>query len=121
MSLINIIEDEEFIANIMRVNLEEAGHKVILSSDGDIAYKNIKNNKPDLILLDIIMPNMDGFDFLKKVKSNVELKDIPIIVTSNLNQNEDIERVYSMGAVKYLIKSDITMTELVEEVNKHLK
>ena len=120
MSLIQIIEDEEFIANIMRVNLEEAGHKVIMSSNGEVAYKDIKNNKPDLILLDLIMPNMDGFEFLSKVKSNVEIKDIPIIVTSNLNQDEDIDRVKKMGVKNYLVKSDITMKDLVDEVNKYL-
>lgn len=118
MALIHIIEDEEFIANIMRVNLEEAGHQVVLSNNGEEAFKYLKNNKPDLILLDLIMPNMNGFDFLTKIKSNSELNKIPVMVTSNLNQQEDKDKVTKMGAVKYLVKSDITMEDLVAEVNK---
>jgi len=121
MAYILIVEDKIFLSNIMRVRLEDEGYRVKLASDGKEALKLLEEGIPDVVLLDLIMPNMNGFDFLAQMKENVLYKDIPVIVTTNLNQNEDMIRVKAMGVTEYIVKSDITMDELEDKVTKIVK
>lgn len=121
MSYILVIEDEIFLSNIMRVRLEDEGYRVKLAHDGKEALQMLEESIPDLMLLDLIMPNMDGFDFLKAVKANDKFKNIPVIVTTNLNQAEDMAKVNAMGVTEYVVKSDVTMDELEDKVTKIVK
>ncbi len=115
-----LAEDDKFISVAYRHGLEQAGFEVILAADGQEALAKIKSERPDLILLDIIMPVKNGFDVLESLQANEELKKIPVIILSNLGQESDIKRGRELGAVDYLIKANHSLTEVVERVKKHL-
>lgn len=111
-----IAEDEKFMSNILRVRFEEAGFEVTVANDGLEAWKLVHDVNPDVILLDLVMPNMDGFDFLAKLKAEPALKQIKVVVTSNLGQDEDRQKVLAMGVDDYIIKAEIDIDKLVEKV-----
>jgi DNA-binding response OmpR family regulator len=121
-SKILLCEDEEFVARSYTRKLELEGFAVVLAKNGVIATEMIKTEKPDLILLDLLMPLKTGFEVLREIQEgdDEELKKIPIIVSSNLGQNTDIEESKKLGAVDYLVKSNISLKELVEKVKQHL-
>jgi len=121
MPHILIVEDEVVLSNIMRVRLEDEKYKVTLVENGQDALKVLEKNIPDVILLDLIMPDMDGFEFLKEIKNVPAYQNIPVIVSTNLNQEEDISRVKSMGVTDYVVKSDVTMTQLADKVTEIVK
>ena len=115
-----LAEDDKFISRAYKDGLERAGFNLILASDGEEAVKLIKTEKPDLVLLDVIMPLKNGFEVLEEVKKDPETKDIPVIVLSNLGQDSDIAKGRSLGAVDYLVKANFTMAEVVEKIKKYL-
>ncbi len=117
-----LVEDDSFILDIYDVKLSEAGYDVTLASNGREAVKQLKEHQliPDLILLDIVMPYMDGFDVLKVLKENDVWKEIPIIMLTNLSQKDDIERAVQMGANDYLIKSHFTPSEVLTKIQKYI-
>jgi len=115
-----LAEDDKFISRAYKDGLERAGFDLILASDGEEAVSKIKTEKPDLVLLDIIMPLKNGFEVLEEVKKDPAMKDIPIIVLSNLGQDSDITKGRSLGAVDYLVKANFTMAEVVEKIKKYL-
>ena len=84
--------------------------------NGEEALVKIKQSRPDLVLLDIVLPQVTGFEFLQEIKSMPELKNVPVIVLSNLGQKKEVEKGLGLGAVKYLIKAHHTPTEVVEEI-----
>lgn len=111
-----IAEDEKFMSNILRVRFEEAGFEVTVANDGLEAWKLVHEVNPDIILLDLVMPNMDGFDFLAKLKAEPALNHIKVVVTSNLGQDDDRQKVLSMGVDDYIVKAEIDIDKLVEKV-----
>lgn len=119
---IMIVEDDVFVMDIYVTKLSQVGFEVVEASDGAEALKKLKSDpqKPDMILLDIIMPNMDGITALKKIRSEEEFKKIPIILLSNLSQKEKIEEGFGLGAQDYLIKSHFTPSEVLEKINKYI-
>lgn len=119
---IMIVEDDVFVMDIYVTKLSQVGFEVVEASDGAEALKKLKSDpqKPDMILLDIIMPNMDGITALKKIRSEEEFKKIPIILLSNLSQKEKIEESFGLGAQDYLIKSHFTPSEVLEKINKYI-
>jgi CheY-like chemotaxis protein len=121
MPHILIVEDEVVLSNIMRVRLEDEKYKVTLVENGQDALRVLEKDIPDVILLDLIMPDMDGFEFLKEIKNVPAYQNIPVIVSTNLNQEEDISRVKSMGVTDYVVKSDVTMTQLADKVTEIVK
>ena len=121
MKKIILIEDEEILANMYRLKFTKAGYEIIVASDGEEGLALAKKEKPDLILLDIIMPKKDGFLVLEELKSNASLKSIPVYMLTNLGQEEDVARGKELGAIGYCIKADTTPGELVEIINKHFK
>ncbi len=116
-----LIEDEEMLLKMYSLKFSKEGFKIIQAKDGEEGLKLIKTEKPTLILLDIILPKLDGFTVLKELKKEEMTKNIPVILLTNLGQNEDVKRGLSLGAVDYLIKADLTPTQVVEKVKKILK
>ena len=117
MKKILIAEDDKFLANAYRVKLTKSGFEVIIAYDGEEALNFLQNQIPDIILLDLVMPKKDGFTVLEEIKKTERLKGIPVIVASNLGQKEDIERTKSLGADDYVVKSDMTLDQIISKIN----
>ena len=115
-----IIEDDKFLLKAYSIKLKKEKFSVILATDGASGLKLAEKERPSLIILDLMLPRMNGFEFLKKIKSNEKLKDIPIIVISVLGQKTDQEKAIRLGAEKYLIKTDHTLEEIIKNINNIL-
>ncbi|MBT3689811.1 response regulator [bacterium] len=121
-STILLIEDEEMLSNMYEIKFVKEGYQVKKALDGEIGFKMASEGvKPDLILLDIIMPKLDGFTVLKNLKANASTKDIPVILLTNLGQDEDIKKGNKLGATGYLIKANLTPAQVVEKIKEVLK
>lgn len=116
---IAVIEDERFLREAIKDKLEREGFEVKEAINGQEGIKIIREEKPDLILLDLIMPVKSGFEVLEEIKKEESLKDIPVVVLSNLGQESDIEKSKELGAFDYLIKADFKMKEIVEKIKKY--
>ena len=116
-----LVEDDPFLIDIYTTKLKESGFGVEVASDGESALRKVKEKEPGLVILDIVLPQLDGWEILRQIKSDQKLKNIKIIILSNLGQKEEVERGVELGAVKYLIKAHYTPSEVVEEVKKILK
>lgn len=116
-----IIEDDKFLREMMGKKLEEEGYSVSMAIDGEEGIKKIQGEKPDLILLDLILPGIDGFEVLERMRKDADLAKIPVIILSNLGQKEEVERGLSLGAVDYLIKAHFTPREIIDKIKKVLK
>lgn len=114
-----IAEDEKFMSSILRVRFEEAGFNVRVANDGVEAWKLVQEQTPAVILLDLVMPNMDGFDFLTKLKSDPKYQSVKVVVTSNLGQDDDRKKVLAMGVSDYVVKAEIDIDQLVEKIKKY--
>jgi CheY-like chemotaxis protein len=113
---IMIVEDDSFVMDIYKTKLSQEGFSVVEAENGTEALKKLKTTKPDLMLLDIIMPYMDGLEVLKKMKENEDTKNIPVILLTNLSQKEEVDKGMSLGAKDYLIKSHFTPSEVLEKI-----
>ncbi|TET84708.1 MAG: response regulator [Candidatus Nealsonbacteria bacterium] len=120
MKKILFIEDEPTLQKTFGEILKPEGYEVIPALDGEMGLRLAKNKKPDLILLDLILPKVNGFEVLKKLKAEVETKDIPVIVLTNLEGIGDIDKAIELGATTYLIKADYSLEEVVEKIKKAL-
>lgn len=116
-----VAEDDKFLANAYRVKLTKSGFDIKIATDGVEALSIIKSFQPDLILLDLVMPKKDGFVVLEEIKKDENYKHIPVIVASNLGQKEDIERGLKLGAKDYIVKSDMSLQNLVNKINNYLR
>jgi len=114
-----IIEDNIELSEQYRLKLENSGFTVVTAPDGEQGLIVAAEERPDVILLDILMPNMDGFEVLKAIKNNTSLQSI-IIIVSNLSGPEQLQKAKILGADDYLIKSDVTPAIIVEKVQKVL-
>ena len=115
-----IIEDDEFLSGMYITKFTKEGFKVIFSEDGEDGIKKAKQEKPDLILLDILLPSMNGFDVLKRLKEDGSTAIIPVIILTNLSQDSDIKKGYELGAVDYLVKVYNIPSEVVDKVKKRI-
>lgn len=116
-----IIEDDKFLRELIARKLAKDGYDVSEAVDGEEGVKKAKETGPDLILLDLILPEMDGFEVLSKIKQDPASSLIPVIILSNLGQKEDIEKGLKMGAADYLIKAHFTPGEIVEKIRSIIK
>ncbi len=116
-----LVEDEESLAQMYSTKFTGEGYEVIIAADGYTGLQLAQKKKPNLILLDIILPQMDGFMVLKELKKSAKTKKIPVIMLTNLGQTEDIERGKELGADDYLVKASLTPSELVNKVKKFIK
>ena len=119
MKKILIAEDEDILLNVLKDRFEVDGWEVTIAKDGMEAMEAIKKSKLDLVLLDLLMPKKNGFEVLKEVMDNPELKNLPIIVLSNLGGDEDIKKALALGAKDYFVKTQHPMSEIVEKAKKY--
>lgn len=116
-----VIEDDKFLRELISQKLLNEGYDIAEAVDGEKGIESVKSEKPDLILLDLILPGIDGFEVLARIKSDPEISNVPVIVLSNLGQKDDIEKGLNMGAVDYLIKAHFTPAEIVEKIRAIMK
>ncbi len=118
-----IVEDDQFLLDLCVKRFNQSGYNVDFAVNGEEGLEKIIKNKPDLILLDLIIPGIDGFDVLEKVRvnKNKSIAKIPIIVLSNLGQTSDVQKALNLGASDYLIKAHFTTDDIISKVKKYLK
>jgi len=116
-----IIEDDKFLRELIAQKLLKEDFEVSEAIDGEEGIKKITEEKPNLILLDLILPGIDGFEVLSRMKEDSILSSIPVIILSNLGQKEDVERGLKLGAVDYLIKAHFTPGEIIDKIKANLK
>jgi len=116
-----LIEDDDFLASMYQTKLELENYKVLVANDGEKGLALIKKNQLDLILLDVVLPKINGFEILKQVQKNKILNKIPIILLTNLSQKEDIKKGFNLGAKDYLIKAHFMPSEVINKIKKILK
>jgi DNA-binding response OmpR family regulator len=115
-----LVEDDPLLIDIYSTKFKESGFEVAVVDRGDAAPSFIAKERPDLVVLDIVLPQKDGWDILRTVKSNEKTKDIKVVILSNLGQKEEIEKGMALGASGYLIKAHHTPSEVVREIKKIL-
>jgi len=115
-----LIEDDTFLANIYKTKFEMEGFVVDVAENGELGLKEVQKRQPDLVLLDILLPKMDGFTVLQHMKEDAELKNIPVILLTNLGQKDDVEKGLKLGAADYLIKAHFKPSETVDKVKSVL-
>ncbi len=113
-----LVEDEQFLSTLLKNRLENDGFEVILARDGEEALNYLKTVKPALVLLDLILPKISGFDVLEAINSDPQLHKAPVMIISNLGQESDIARGKELGAIDYFIKAKISIDDLIKEVEK---
>ncbi len=116
-----VIEDDKFLRELISQKLIKEGYDIAEAVDGEKGVESVKKEKPDLVLLDLILPGIDGFEVLSRIKSNPALAQVPVIVLSNLGQKDDIERGLKMGAADYLIKAHFTPSEIINKIRAVLE
>ena len=115
-----IVEDDTFMGSLLERKFQQKNFQIARATNTDEARKIIESTPPSLILLDIILPGTDGITFLKELKLNPQFKNIPVIITSNLGKEEEIEKGIAEGATDYIVKAHSTPGEIVEKVEKIL-
>lgn len=120
MHRILVVEDEEFLSKVMADKLKKEGFEVFVANNGEEGVALAKEHKPDVMLLDLIMPQKNGFEVLEELRADPSTRDTKVIILSNLGQPDDIEKGKALGAVDYFIKADTPIYEVVKIINKHL-
>ena len=115
-----VVEDDSFLLQMYTTKLETENFEVLTALSGEEALRVVKKEHPALILLDLNLPEVDGFTVLEELKSKDETKDIPVIVLTNFSNKEDINRCLDLGAADYLIKAHFVPAEVIEKVKKVL-
>ena len=121
MKKILLIEDDKFLRELMVKKLLTMDYDVTSAVDGESGLSMIKEVKPDVVLLDLILPGINGFEVLEKAKQDPEIADIPVIILSNLGQKEDIERGQELGAADFMIKAHFTPQEVANKIKTVLR
>lgn len=120
MKKILFIEDEAAVQKTLGQSLRNKGYEVQAALDGELGLRLAKKEKPDLILLDLILPKIHGLDVLEKLRKDKETKDIPVIILTNLENVGEVERAIELGATTYLVKANYSLEEVVDKVKKAL-
>jgi len=115
-----IVEDEEILTSLLGKKLTNEGYEVSIAKDGEEGLKVIQEIKPDLILLDIVMPKMGGFEVMAEMAKDEKLKKIPVIVISNSGQPVEIDRAQELGAKDWLVKAEFDPQEVIDKVVKQI-
>jgi len=115
-----LAEDDRILRKAGEVSLKKKGYEVISAVDGEDALAKARDHKPDLVLLDVMMPKMNGFEVLQALKGEPAIRDIPVIMLTNLEQPADIKRAADWGAHSYLVKSNMNLDELATKIKEAL-
>lgn len=118
MKKILVIDDDQFFPKTLEAALPQGKYTLLTAEDGEVGLEMLQKEKPDLIILDLMMPKLDGTSFLKKLKESPELHKAPILVSSNLSSVKKISDVMALGAVGYVIKSDESMQSIVQDIER---
>lgn len=116
-----IIEDENILREILRDSLKKEGYKVYTASDGEEGLEKMNSVKPNLVILDVIMPKMDGFEVMRRMSKDENLSKVRVIVISNSGQPVEIEEAMKLGAKDFIIKTEFDQKGLIEKVKKQLE
>jgi two-component system phosphate regulon response regulator PhoB/two-component system alkaline phosphatase synthesis response regulator PhoP len=118
-----LVEDDPFLSSLLKNRLLKENLEVSLAKDGEEALNFLKSTKPDLILLDLILPKKSGFEVMEEIRNDpqAQAQELPIIIISNLGQSEDISRGQELGAIEYFVKAKTSIDELVEKIKDFLK
>lgn len=119
-SKILIVEDDEFLRSLTAKRLEKEGYSLAIAVDGQAAIDQVQVEKPNLILLDLLLPGVNGFDALAKIRSLAGFETVPVVVFSNLGQKEDIEKAKGLGANDFMVKANFTLDDVVAKVKTYL-
>ncbi len=120
MAKVLIVEDDQFLSKMYGKKFQLAGYQVEIAMDGQDGLSKMRLTKPDIVLMDIMMPKLNGLDAIIQAKSDALIKNIPILVLTNLTNTDDASMAVKNGAVGYLIKSDFTPTQVVDKVKGYL-
>ena len=115
-----MIEEDRFLRKIYKNKLTQTGFEFLEATNGEEGLNKVISEKPDLVLLDLILPKKSGFDVLIEMQRRKEIKDIPVVILSNLAQETDIQRGFDLGAKDYLVKPNISLSEVVGRVKECL-
>lgn len=111
-----LIEDDKFLRELMNKKLVTMGYDVVAAADGESGLAMIKETKPDVVLLDLILPGINGFEVLERAKKDPDTVNVPVIILSNLGQSEDIEKGLKLGAKDFLVKAHFTPQEIINKL-----
>ncbi len=111
-----IVEDDDFLRSLAVTKLQKEGFTVLTSANGEEGLESAKLNKPDVVLLDLLLPGIDGFEVLERIRKDSEIGKTRVIIFSNLGEEEDIKRGKGLGANDYLVKASFTLDELVDKI-----
>jgi DNA-binding response OmpR family regulator len=121
MKKVLIVEDEKVLADVEKEEFSSRGYEVQVAKDGDEAMEMVKSFKPDLIVLDLIMPRKGGLEVLKELKEDSESKEIPVVVLTNLSEDKSVKEAMDMGAADYFVKTQNTIYEMADKAQNYLK
>ena len=116
-----IVEDDKFVRELIVQKLTEEKFEVSSAKDGEEGVAKVESEKPDLVLLDLILPGIDGFEVISRIRKNPDIESMPIVILSNLGEKNDVDRGIKLGANDYMIKAHFTPKEIVEKVRGILK
>lgn len=115
-----LVDTEQFIIVAYKDGLERAGYRVIVVRDGEVALATLQTMRPDLIVMDLLLPKMNGFELLQAIKGSEEYKSIPVLVLTNLGQANDEAEARSYGIVDFMVKSDVSLQDLLNRLTELL-
>jgi len=115
-----LVEDDPFLSALLKSRLTKEGFDVIHVKDGEEAVNLLRDIKPDIILMDIILPRKSGFEVMEEMKADPQISNAPVMIISNLGQDSDIQRGKELGAVEYFVKAKISIDELIEKIKEFL-
>lgn len=115
-----LAEDDDILYRVLQEKFEDKNFEVVIARDGSEVLPLAKKIKPDIIILDILLPKLGGLEVLSYLKSDNEIADIPVIALSNVEEDKTIKEVLILGAVEYLVKTEHPINEVVEKINKYI-
>ena len=113
-----VVEDDSFLRSLLVRKLESSGYQTEIAINADKAFDKIKKSSPSVVLLDLVLPSGSGYDILKKIKEDPQLKDTPVIILSNLGQKEEVAKGLELGAEDYMVKAHFTPEEIISRIEK---
>ena len=115
-----IVEDEQTLANVIKEEFKDMGYEIKIAKDGEEALTMAKSFHPNIMLLDLVLPKKGGLDVLAELKADADLKTIPVIVLSNLAEDENIKKALTLGAEDYFVKTQHSIYEVIEKIQKYI-
>lgn len=119
--VILVVEDDLFLIRAYQIKFEKEGYEVWVATEGNTALEFLKKDPADIVLLDLMLPGVSGFDILIEIRKNPKWKDVPVIILTNLGQQQDIDRGKELNVKEYIVKANVKISDVVEKVREYLK